>query len=162
MVTITKNGEIYQLNDNGIITDLKVVQPKGWDPTIQLPENSTGRKLINVPKLDKALAENPVYELKAKGERKMPTSSTPRTVKGLEEYLDGDDKGKYLELVAKAKANREASKKKAPKTEYEKALALRDKWLAKVAELEIAEAANEISDSFDSIDEELGELEGDE
>lgn len=155
MVTITKNGEIYQLNDNGVITDLKVVQPKGWDPTIELPENSTGRKLINVPKLDKALAENPVYELKAKGERKSPgKSDTPRTVKGLEEYLDGEDKATYLALVAKARANREASKKKAPKTEYEKALALRDKWLKKVAELE----ANIDSDSFD---EELGELEGD-
>lgn len=151
MVTITKNGNTYQLNDNGVITDLKVVQPKGWDPTLELPANSAGRKLMNIPKLEKALANNPVYELPVKAERKTSTPGAPRTVKGLDEYLDGEDKDKYLELVAKARAAREESRKKPPKTDLEKAIALRDKYLALVAELEAKE------NPFD----ELGELDGD-
>lgn len=150
MVTITKVQDTYTLNDNGVITNLTVVQPKGWDPTIQLPENSTGRKLINVPKLDKALEQNPIYELKAKTQsNKSDKPSTPRTVKSLEEYLTGEDKEKFLELKAKAIAQREAARNH-KMTDLEKARKLVEKYQAKVAHLELLESLDE--DLPDNID----------
>ena len=67
------------------------------------------------------------------------TESAPR--KGLEEYLEGEDKAMYLALVEKAKANREAANKKAPMTEYEKRVRAVERAQAKLAELQAQQNA---------------------
>lgn len=87
--------------------------------TLVLPENESNRKYFNSKKVDAAggKIELTYKESKSFGPR---SESTPR--KGLEEYLEGDDKETYLALVEKAKAAREAANKKAPMTEYEKKL----------------------------------------
>lgn len=100
----------YTLVDNGTMTELKIVQPKGWDPTLELPENSTGRKLVNVPNLEKHLDSEGRFELKAKAPRiastepKAPKSPTKKWY----EWLSEEDQAILHELEAKAEAAKQA------------------------------------------------------
>ena len=60
MVTITRTDDKYFMTvDQNEPVELEVKQPKGWEPTIMLPENPTNRKLINKAVADKKLDENP-------------------------------------------------------------------------------------------------------
>lgn len=104
-VTITKDGICYEL-----------------------PTNPSNRKWVNIKKMD----DKDKLELTYK-ESRTPTTQTAR--KGLEEYLEGEDKETYLALVAKAKANREAANKPTPKTDLEKAKAMVEKYTKMVEQL---------------------------
>ena len=55
--------------------------------------------------------------------------------KPLEDYLEGDDRKLYLELVEKAKKAREEANKKKPLTKLEKAQREFEKWQKEVARL---------------------------
>ena len=106
-----------------IVFDDKVISIDKTYPneptTLILPENPSNRKYFSSKKVDAAGGE---IELTFKETRTLGSrteSSAPR--KGLEEYLDEDDKALYLALVEKAKKNREQATKKVPLTPLEKA-----------------------------------------
>lgn len=112
-VEISENGEkVFALNK------------KTTDDYLHLPENSFNRRLIGLNFLAKQGDEWEVTYRDA-APRTTSTTSTPR--KGLEEYLEGEDRETYLKLVEKAKANRDAQKAK-PMTKAE--------MMAKLAEYE--------------------------
>ena len=122
----------YEIVDNGIVTAIDKTYPA--EPfTLVLPANSANRKYFNSKKVEAAGGKiELVYkESKTLGPR---TESTPR--KGLEEYLEGDDKTTYLALVEKAKAAREAANKKTPMSELEKAQRAVERAQAKLNELQ--------------------------
>lgn len=100
--------------------------------TLVLPANEANRKYFNSKKVEAAGGE---IELTYKESRTIGhrTESTPR--KGLEEYLEGKDKETYLALVEKAKKAREEANKKAPMTEYEKAVKAVERAQARLDEL---------------------------
>ena len=111
LVTVDEKGnEVVVPIDN---------QPKDEPFTLILPENESNRKYFSSKKVDAAGGK---IELTYKESKTFGPRSESTTRKGLEEYLEGDDKATYLALVEKAKAAREAANKKAPMTEYEKKL----------------------------------------
>lgn len=125
--------ELVTIDDAGkeIINAIDRTDPA--NPAIlKLPENPSNRKWFSTKKVEAAGGEIELSykESKTIGPR---TESAPR--KGLEEYLEGEDKATYLALVEKAKANREAANKRAPMTEYEKRLRAVERAKAKLAEL---------------------------
>lgn len=139
-VQITKNSKsatgyaLVTIDDNGQKSVVMIDKTYPNEPfTLVLPQNASNRKYFNSKKVDAAggTIELEYKESKTFGPR---TESAPR--KGLEEYLEGKDKETYLALVEKAKKAREEANKKAPMTDLEKAIKARDKWLAKVAELQ--------------------------
>ncbi len=133
-----KDGN-YTLVDNEVEFDLKVVQPKGWAPTLELPENSSGRKLVNIENMMKHLDSEGRFEIKARAPRS--ESSEPREKapsKKWTEYLSEDDKILLEELKARAEANRQKAieEAKAERNDpLKRALKEMQKWEAKVAEL---------------------------
>lgn len=97
---------------------------KTTDDYLYLPEDvvkTTNRRLISMAMIKKANVER--FEITAKEYREPRVlgprneNSTPR--KKLEEYLTDDEKSIIADLIAKAKARREADKPK-PLTEKEK------------------------------------------
>lgn len=105
--------ELVVIDDAGVDTvTLLTDRPKNEPDTLVLPANPSNRKYFNAKKVDNAGGEVELTykESKSYGHR---TESAPR--KGLEEWLDDDDRALYLELVEKAKANREAAQKTAKK-----------------------------------------------
>lgn len=100
--------------------------------TLVLPANEANRKYFNSKKVEAAGGE---IELTYKESRTIGhrTESAPR--KGLEEYLEGKDKETYLALVEKAKKAREEANKKAPMTDYEKAVKAVERAQARLDEL---------------------------
>lgn len=120
----------YELVVNGVATpiDQKLPTKKGDDFSLVLPENPTNRRYFTVGKVEKAGGEVELTEKEAPTQR---GESTPR--KGLEEYLEGEDRETYLRLVEKAKANRDAQKSK-PKTKAELE-ALLEQALAELAQM---------------------------
>lgn len=125
MVTIKKVDDMYIMDVDGIETVLEVKQPKGWDPTIMLPENPTGRKLINQAACDKRLEANGgSFELTTKTSH--PTGPRARTIPNakLVEYLKTLDNGQalYDEYISIVEATWKAmdDKKAKPLTEREK------------------------------------------
>lgn len=100
--------------------------------TLVLPANEANRKYFNSKKVEAAGGE---IELTYKESRTIShrTESAPR--KGLEEYLEGKDKETYLALVEKAKKAREEANKKAPMTDYEKAVKAVERAQARLDEL---------------------------
>lgn len=126
--------ELVTINDAGKEVAVAIDKTYPNEPfTLVLPTNEANRKYFNSKKVEAAGGEIELAykETKTFGPR---AESAPR--KGLEEYLEGDDKEMYLALVEKAKKAREEANKKAPMTELEKAIRARDKWLAKVEELQ--------------------------
>ena len=100
--------------------------------TLVLPANDSNRKYFNSKKVEAAGGEIELTfkESKTLGPR---TESAPR--KGLEEYLEGEDKATYLALVEKAKKAREEANKKAPMTDLEKAQRRAERAQAEVERL---------------------------
>ena len=138
-VQITKNAKaatgyaIVTIDDNGVETVQLIDKTYPNEPyTLVLPANESNRKYFNSKKVEAAggTIELTYKESKTIGPR---TESAPR--KGLEEYLDENDKKLYLALVEKAKKAREEANKKTPKTEVEKAMDKIAKLQALVAEL---------------------------
>lgn len=123
--------ELVTTNDDGTQTVQLIEKTYPNEPfTLVLPTNASNRKYFNSKKVENA---GGTIELEYKESKPIGTRTEPTTRKGLEEYLEGDDKILYLQLVEKAKANRE--KAKAPMSNYEKALRQVEKWQKKVAEL---------------------------
>lgn len=150
MVTIKKVDDQYIMDVDGTETVLEVKQPKGWDPTLFLPENPTGRKLINLAACDKRLEANGgSFELTEKAARASgPRGRTVPNAK-LVEYLKMLDNGQalydeYMSIVeATWKAMDDAKAK--PLTEREKLEAKIAKAKAALDKLMAEENKEEVS-----------------
>lgn len=144
MVTIKKVDDQYIMDVDGTETVLEVKQPKGWDPTIMLPENPTGRKLINQAAADKRLEANGgSFELTVRTAHATgPRGKTIPNAK-LVEYLKTLDNGQelydeYMGIIDEAYKAMEAAKAK-PLTEKEKLMAKIEKAKKALAALEANE-----------------------
>lgn len=144
MVTIKKVDGQYIMDVDGTETVLEVKQPKGWDPTIMLPENPTGRKLINQGAADKRLEANGgSFELTVRTAHATgPRGKTIPNAK-LVEYLKTLDNGQelydeYMGIIDEAYKAMEAAKAK-PLTEKEKLLAKIEKAKKALEALEAKE-----------------------
>ena len=118
------------MEDQGNIVELT----PNKDYWLKLPANSCNRVWTNCARVDKAIDQCVDYG----DEVKMPRVVTGRSNverKPLEDYLDGDDRKLYLELVEKAKKAREEANKKKPLTKLEKAQREFEKWQKEVARL---------------------------
>lgn len=105
---ITKLEDNYFLNVEGQEPiKCEVKQPKGWDMTVFLPENPTGRRLFNLNKLEAALQKNDEVELNVKTPVNRTNTQSTRTRTPIEDYLEGDEKEMFIKLRDKALANRE-------------------------------------------------------
>lgn len=105
---VTKSEDNYFLNIEGQEPiKCEVKQPKGWDMTVFLPENPTGRKLFNLNKLEAALQKNNEVELNVKTPVNRTNTQSTRTRTPIEDYLEGDEKEMFIKLRDKALANRE-------------------------------------------------------
>lgn len=125
--------ELVTIDDAGKEVAVAIDRTYPGEPfTLVLPPNGANRKYFNSKKVEAAggTIELTYKESKTVGPR---TESTPR--KGLEEYLEGEDRAMYLALVEKAKANREAANKKPPMTEEEKLRRRIARDEARIAEL---------------------------
>lgn len=134
------NYELVCVDDNGNETII-ALNKKTTDNYLHMPEcvvNDTNRRLVSITMIEKANVDR--FEITAR-EYKEPRTLNVAPKKGLEEWLEGDDKEMFLALVEKAKKAREEANKKVPMTELEKAIKARDKWLAKIAELEAQQNA---------------------
>lgn len=145
MVTIKKVDDQYIMDVDGTETVLEVKQPKGWDKTLFLPENPTGRKLINLAACDKRLEANGgSFELTVKTAHATgPRGKTIPNAK-LVEYLKTLDNGQelydeYMAIIDEAYKAMEASKAK-PLTEREKLELKIKKAQEALAKLEAAAA----------------------
>lgn len=138
MVTITRTDDKYFMTvDKNKPVELEVKQPKGWEPTIMLPDNPTNRKLINKAVADKKLDENPDgFELTVKVAR-VPGQTTSLAVpnKKLIEYLSDAEKNEYMAIIERARQAYEAAKAK-PMTEKEKLEAKIAKLQAQIAAMD--------------------------
>lgn len=138
MVTITRTDDKYFMTvDQNKPVELEVKQPKGWEPTIMLPENPTNRKLINKAVADKKLDKNPDgFELTVKAVC-VPGQTTSLAVpnKKLIEYLSDAEKEEYMAIIERARQAYEAAKAK-PMTEKEKLKAKIAKLQAQIAAMD--------------------------
>ena len=138
MVTITRTDDKYFMTvDQNKPVELEVKQPKGWEPTIMLPENPTNRKLINKAVADKKLDKNPDgFELTVKAACVPgPTTSLAVPNKQLIEYLSDAEKEEYMAIIERARQAYEAAKAK-PMTEKEKLEAKIAKLQAQIAAMD--------------------------
>ena len=145
MVTIWKVDDQYIMDVDGTETVLEVKQPKGWDKTLFLPENPTGRKLINLAACDKRLEANGgSFELTVKTAHATgPRGKTIPNAK-LVEYLKTLDNGQelydeYMAIIDEAYKAMDAAKAK-PLTEREKLELKIKKAQEALAKLEAAAA----------------------
>lgn len=102
---------------------VKALNKKTTDNYLHLPENEFNRRLIGMNFLEKQGDEWEVTYRDVAPRTPSTEPSTPR--KGLEEYLEGDEKELYLALVKKAIENREKIKNDPiakAKAKYEAAL----------------------------------------
>lgn len=86
------------------------------DQILKLPENPSNRKWLSIKKIGEQL-ELEYKETKVFGPR---SEQTPR--KGIEDWLNDEDKKLYKQLIEKAKKNREEATKRQPKTEKQRLL----------------------------------------
>ena len=124
------NGKFF-MNDNGSVVELT----PNADNYLKLPANSVNRAWVSCAKVLKATNQELDYGDEVKVARTLAPRGESTTKKGLEEYLEGEDKELYLKLVAKAKANREEANKKQPMSELEKAQRRLERAQAKLTEL---------------------------
>lgn len=125
--------ELVVINDEGKETSIAIPKTYPNEPfTLVLPENPSNRKYFNSKKVEAAggQIELTYKESKTFGQR---TETTPR--KGLEEYLNDEDKATYLALIEKAKKAREEANKKAPMTEEERLMRIIERNQAKLEAL---------------------------
>ena len=111
---------------------------KGEPKTLILPENPSNRKYFNSDKVDKAGGE---IELTYKESRTIGARTESTVRKGIEEWLNDEDKALYLALVEKAKKARDEANKKPKMTDLEKAEAAVARAMAKVEALKKATEA---------------------
>ena len=134
------NYELICVDDNGNETILPL-NKKTTDNYLYMPEcvvNDTNRRLVSIAMIEKSKADR--FEITPK-EHKEPRKLDMTNRKGLEEYLEGEDKEMYLALVEKAKKAREEANKKAPMSDLEKAMRAVERAQAKLAELQAKENA---------------------
>lgn len=125
----TQTGyELVTINDDmsEVVRSIDEVVDEG--KTLKLPENESNRKYFSIAKVEKAGGS---IELTYKASVILGPKSEQAPRKGLEEYLNGEDKELYLALVEKAKKTREEANKKAPMSEVEKARRAYERALAK-------------------------------
>lgn len=139
---INKDGQ-WTIEDNGTVTTIDKIVDDG--KTLKLPTNSSNRQYFSIATFNKS-AVNGELELTYKASVTITkTPGTQRTIKPLEDWLEGDDKAKYLELQKKAKEARDKANTATPKTELEKAQARLAKAAAELKAIEDAEAAKATS-----------------
>lgn len=119
MKVYLSNNRFY-MDDNGTIVELFPDK----NNYLKLPANSCERTYVSVQKVLKSDGQCVDYGTSIKDHRVLgPKSTTPKTpTKGIEEYLNGDDKELYLSLVKKAMRNREKMMLKAQIERLEKEL----------------------------------------
>lgn len=134
MKVYCKNEKFF-MDDQGRIVELTPNE----DYYLKLPSNSVNRVWVSCAKVLKQPNQILDYGDEVKEPRILGSRNelTPR--KGLEEYLEGEDKETYLKLVEKAKANRAEANKKAPMTELEKTERKIERLMAKIESLKKAQ-----------------------
>ena len=120
--------ELVSITDENIEVVRPIEEIVDEGKTLKLPENESNRKYFNIAKIEKA---GGTIELTYKESITLGPKSEQVPRKGLEEYLEGDDKELYLALIEKAKKNREEVNKKAPMSEVEKARRAYERALTK-------------------------------
>lgn len=125
-------------------TDGSIVESKPIDTivddgkTLKLPENPSNRKYFNIKKVEAAGGS---IELAYKESITFgPRTDEPREKKPLEDYLEGEDRIIFLELLEKAKKNRAEANKKVPLTPLEKKKREVERLMAQIARMESEEA----------------------
>lgn len=113
--TTSTTGYEIVFDDKVLPIEQKLPTKKGDDYSLVLPENPSNRRYFTIGKIEAAGGE---IELTYKESNPSGPRGESGPRKGLEEYLEGDDRETYLRLVEKAKANRDAQKQK-PKTKAE-------------------------------------------
>lgn len=109
--------EMVIVHDDGTeeVKEVKVA----WDnKSLELPTNPANRKWLFFSKLK----NQDEVELQYRETRTLAPRAESAPRKGLEEYLEGEDKEMYLKLVEKARKAREEANKPKPMTELEKKL----------------------------------------
>ena len=125
--------EIVIIDEYGNEEILPITKRVPNDPlTLILPENPSNRKYFKAKKVDDNGGE---IELTYKETRTIGPRGESQPRKPLEDYLSPDERILFLELLEKAKKNREEANKKTPKTELEKAQLKLEKLMAEVRRL---------------------------
>lgn len=108
--TATTGYELVVITPEGIetVTGIDTLDPNNPN-SLKLPDNPSNRKYLSKASIEKA---GGTLELTYKAPRTItksdtpksdtPVAQTPKIIKGLEEYLEGDEKDEYLRLVGKA------------------------------------------------------------
>lgn len=103
--TSTTGYEMVVITSEGIetVTGIDTFDPNN-PKSLKLPDNPSNRKYLSLATIEKA---GGTLELTYKAPRTLtksdaPKAQTPKIIKGLEEYLEGDEKAEYLRLVDKA------------------------------------------------------------
>lgn len=103
----TKFGyELVTIDNEGNET-VRALNKKTTDNYLHMPSDvvaDTGRKLISMAMVAKSNKDMFEIEAKAAGTQAVKTT---KVVKGLEEFLEGDERELYIELVKKATAKRD-------------------------------------------------------
>lgn len=126
MAKLLITGEGYALQDGDVTTPITTIVDGG--KTLKLPTNSSNRQYFSIERLITS-AINGELELTYKPSVTITktSDSAPRTIKPLEDWLEGEDKATYLALKQKAQEARDAANTKAPLTATEKAQRAYDK-----------------------------------
>jgi len=140
MTKIIKKDDKFALVVNDVTTPITEIVDDG--KTLKLPANDVNRKYFSIARFEDKATNNEL-ELSYKQTVKLGTGSTRRNVKPLEDFLEGDEKTKYIELRDKAMAKRKEANKPTPMTAKEKALRALERAKAQLAELEALEAKAE-------------------
>lgn len=151
----TKGYSIVIVDDNGNETVTELSTYKGEPYTLVLPENPSNRKYFNSKKVD---AAGGTIELTYKETIKLGPKAAQ---KPLEDYLNEEDRYRYEELMAIARANREAAIKQAQAAKSDPVAKLQAQIAreqAKLKKLMALAALEEESDEDYDPDEELGDL----
>lgn len=109
--------EMVIVHDDGT-EEIKSVTFSIENIELKLPENPANRKWLKLSKM----GDKNEIELEYKETRTLAPRAESAPRKGLEEYLEGEDKEMYLKLVEKARKAREEANKPKPMTELEKKL----------------------------------------
>ena len=119
MAKLLITSEGYALQDGNVTTPITTIVDGG--KTLKLPTNSSNRQYFSIERLTKS-AINGELELTYKPSVTITktSDSAPRTIKPLEDWLEGEDKATYLALKQKAQEARDEANTKAPMTELEK------------------------------------------
>ena len=136
-MTAKEGYEIAIIDEYGNEEILPITKRVPNDPlTLILPENPSNRKYFKAKKVDDNGGE---IELTYKETRTLGPKGETQPRKPLEDYLSPDEKVLFLELLEKAKKNREEANKRPPMTELEKAKAKMERIMEQIKRLELQE-----------------------